>query len=110
RCSPRSTVPRAWRASPAPARSIPLSWRKFRTKRSARRSAGESARSTLRTGYNKRAMSSVAEKRLTPEEYLRRERAAETKSEYYDGFVYAMFGASPRHNLIGAGLIRALGN
>lgn len=46
------------------------------------------------------AMSSVAEKGVTPEEYLRRERAAETKSEYYDGIVYAMTGASPRHNLI----------
>ena len=55
-------------------------------------------------------MSSVAEQRVTPEEYLRRERAAETKSEYDDGFVYAMSGASPRHNLIVAGLIRALGN
>jgi Uma2 family endonuclease len=55
-------------------------------------------------------MSSVAQERLTPEEYLRRERVAETKSEYDDGFVYAMSGASPRHNLIGAGLIRALGN
>ena len=55
-------------------------------------------------------MSSVAEKRLTPEEYLRQERAAETKSEYDDGFVYAMSGASARHNLIVAGLIRALGN
>src|SRR6266496_3532087 len=55
-------------------------------------------------------MSSVAEERLTPEEYLRRERAAETKSEYDDGFVYAMSGASARHNLIVAGLIRSLGN
>jgi Uma2 family endonuclease len=55
-------------------------------------------------------MSSVAEERLSPEEYLRRERAAETKSEYDDGFVYAVSGASPRHNLMGAGLIAALVN
>ena len=53
-------------------------------------------------------MSSVAQERLSPEEYLRRERAAETKSEYDDGLVYAMSGGSARHNLIGAGLIGAL--
>src|SRR5689334_338471 len=55
-------------------------------------------------------MSSVAHERLSPEEYLRRERAAETKSEYDDGVLYAMSGASRRHNLIVAGLVRALGN
>ncbi|HYU23979.1 MAG TPA: Uma2 family endonuclease [Thermoanaerobaculia bacterium] len=49
-------------------------------------------------------MSSVAEKRITPEEYLRIERAAETKSEYDNGVVYAMAGASPEHNLIVMGL------
>jgi len=53
-------------------------------------------------------MSSVAETRLTPEEYLHRERTAETKSEYYDGIVYAMTGASPRHNLIVAGIVGEL--
>jgi len=53
-------------------------------------------------------MSSVAEKRLTPEEYLRRERAAETKSEYYDGIVYALTGSSRRHNLIVTGLVGEL--
>lgn len=38
------------------------------------------------------------------------ERAAETKSEYDDGVVYAMSGASPQHNLILFGLFRTLGN
>ena len=38
--------------------------------------------------------------RLTPEEYLRIERAAEWKSEYIDGEMFAMAGASPRHVLI----------
>ena len=38
--------------------------------------------------------------RLTPDEYLAAERAAEYKSEYYDGFVYAMAGGSPNHSLI----------
>lgn len=38
--------------------------------------------------------------RLTPEEYLRIERAAEWKSEYIDGEMFAMSGASRRHVLI----------
>ena len=38
--------------------------------------------------------------RLTPEEYLTRERLAESKSEYVDGVVYAMAGGSPRHAVI----------
>lgn len=37
---------------------------------------------------------------ITPEEYLAAERAALTKSEYFDGEVTAMVGASERHTLI----------
>jgi len=37
---------------------------------------------------------------LTPEEYLELERKADYKSEYFDGEVFAMGGASPRHVLI----------
>jgi Uma2 family endonuclease len=47
---------------------------------------------------------------LTPEEYLALERKSETKSEYYAGEVFAMVGASKRHNLIAANIIRVLGN
>jgi Uma2 family endonuclease len=54
-------------------------------------------------------MAIVPEYRVTPEEYLRLERAAETKSEYDDGVIYAMPGASFPHNLIVSGLIQALG-
>ncbi len=53
-------------------------------------------------------MASIPEYRVSPEEYLRLERAAETKSEYDDGVIYAMAGASPQHNFIVAGIIGSL--
>jgi Uma2 family endonuclease len=46
--------------------------------------------------------------RLTPEEYLRIERAAEWKSEYIDGEMFAMAGASPRHTLIVGNIVGEL--
>lgn len=55
-------------------------------------------------------MTTRPEVRLTPEEYLRIERAAEWKSEYIDGEMFAMAGASPRHVLIATNLARELGN
>lgn len=50
----------------------------------------------------------VAEKitRMTEAEYLALERAAETKSEFYDGEVFAMAGGTRWHSLICANLIR----
>ena len=45
-------------------------------------------------------MSSAARRRISPAEYLSRERSAETKSEYYAGEMFAMAGASRRHNLV----------
>jgi Uma2 family endonuclease len=38
--------------------------------------------------------------RLTPEEYLALDRAAEIRSEYYNGQMYAMSGASHRHGIV----------
>lgn len=45
-------------------------------------------------------MSRQAKAYVTPEEYLSLERGAEHKSEYYDGEIFAMTGASKEHNLI----------
>ncbi len=46
--------------------------------------------------------------RLTPEEYLAMERAAEWKSEYYDGRMYAMSGVSHAHAIIVTNFLRNL--
>jgi Uma2 family endonuclease len=54
-------------------------------------------------------MASVPQYHLSPEEYLALERNAEFKSEYMDGVIYAMAGASERHNLVVANIIIALG-
>ncbi|HLV80452.1 MAG TPA: Uma2 family endonuclease [Chthonomonadaceae bacterium] len=46
--------------------------------------------------------------RASPQAYLERERAAERKSEYHDGVIVAMAGASPEHNTIVFNLAGAL--
>ena len=46
-------------------------------------------------------MSAVPKPNYTVQEYLIRERAASSKSEYYRGQIFAMAGGSPRHNTIG---------
>jgi Uma2 family endonuclease len=45
---------------------------------------------------------------ITPQEYLERERAAEFKSEYCEGVIYAMSGASVAHNRISANVTGGL--
>jgi Uma2 family endonuclease len=47
--------------------------------------------------------------RVTPEEYLVLERKSETKSEYFDGEMFPMPGASYDHNTIVTNLIIELG-
>jgi Uma2 family endonuclease len=42
-------------------------------------------------------MSAQSQPRLTPEQYLEAERAAEYRSEYYCGHIYAMSGGSYQH-------------
>ena len=56
-------------------------------------------------------MSSAAVKtRLTPEQYLASERKSSVKSEYDNGSIYAMAGASRTHNLIASNLNREIGS
>jgi Uma2 family endonuclease len=45
-------------------------------------------------------MSAVPKTFITPQEYLKRERAAEFRSEYYKGEMFAMAGATYAHTLI----------
>ncbi len=47
-------------------------------------------------------------KYITPEEYLRIERAAEFKSEYFAGEMFAMAGGSPEHSLLKTNVIGEL--
>ena len=54
-------------------------------------------------------MSSVPKTVLTPEEYLHRDRQADFKSEFYRGEMFAMAGASAKHNLIVSNAIVSLG-
>lgn len=53
-------------------------------------------------------MSSQPQTFITPEEYLARERQAEQKSEYFNGEIFAMSGASPRHVLIVTNVVAEL--
>lgn len=54
-------------------------------------------------------MSRPAEHFIAPAEYLEWERGAETRSEYLNGCIYAMSGASLEHNRIVASLAITLG-
>ena len=53
---------------------------------------------------------STALKRISEQEYLLRERAADFKSEFFDGEMFAMVGGTPTHSLIAANFIREAGN
>jgi Uma2 family endonuclease len=55
-------------------------------------------------------MTAVPKTRLTEAEYLARERVAEFKSEFYNGEMFAMAGASREHNAIKENLSIELGN
>jgi len=56
-------------------------------------------------------MSSLAAERLfSPEEYLSLERAAETKSEYFNGRIYARPAANRAHNIITINILGEFGS
>lgn len=54
-------------------------------------------------------MATVPANYISPEEYLERERKAETRSEYIRGEIFAMAGASIRHGRIVSNLMLELG-
>lgn len=54
-------------------------------------------------------MSTHATTRISPEEYLERERAADHRSEYLDGEVFALAGVSFAHSRIVTNLVVAIG-
>lgn len=53
-------------------------------------------------------MASQTKPRYTPKEYLAIERDSEGRSEYFGGEIFAMSGASERHNLIVTNVVREL--
>lgn len=53
-------------------------------------------------------MSTQPNRYISPEEYLNIERKAEIRSEYLNGEIFAMVGASREHNLIVANITREL--
>ena len=54
-------------------------------------------------------MSAHAQPRLTPEQYLEIERAAEFKSDYYDGRMYELPPRTLRHAVVVGNLTSQLG-
>lgn len=55
-------------------------------------------------------MSALVKPRFTPEEYLKMERQADHKSEYYSGEIFAMAEASFTHNVLVANTVLEFGN
>jgi Uma2 family endonuclease len=53
-------------------------------------------------------MSAMLQPRYTPEQYLELDRQAECRSEYVNGEILAMAGASREHNLVVTNLVREL--
>lgn len=56
------------------------------------------------------AVNAIPVKRWTPDEYLRAERSASQKHEFFGGEIFAMAGCTERHDTITANVTTALGN
>lgn len=54
-------------------------------------------------------MASLPSVFLTPEQYLEIERAAQAKSEYYNGEMFAMAGGTGPHSILASALSRVVG-
>lgn len=54
-------------------------------------------------------MSTIPKTRYTPEQYLAIERAAQFRSEFLRGEMFAMVGASRKHNLVAGNVSRRIG-
>jgi Uma2 family endonuclease len=54
-------------------------------------------------------MSAEPKQKMTLEQYLAFERASETRHEYLNGEIYAMVGATEKHNTISVSLVLSLG-
>ena len=55
-------------------------------------------------------MSTLPKTRFTPQEYLEMEEKTEYKSEYYQGEIFAMAGATYEHNVVAGNALRQIGN
>jgi len=53
-------------------------------------------------------MSVQVQRKITPDEYLVMEREADFRSEYYNGEIFAMAGASRKHNLVCGNVFAAI--
>ena len=63
---------------------------------------------TISGSLEANVMSTVPKPRFTCEQYLAIERAAEFRSEFFHGEMFAMVGASRRHNLIASNVTRRI--
>ncbi len=60
------------------------------------------------TVFDESQIRSLTKMHYTVEDYLKQERSASYKSEYRDGQIYAMTGASRKHNLVSGNIYREL--
>src|SRR6185437_11913499 len=90
-------------------RTKPVSIRCFRSRAIARAGISAGIRNSGSTCKMKWTATLPAPTYVSPEEYLERERKAETRSEYIRGEIFAMAGASVRHAAIITNLVIEIG-
>jgi Uma2 family endonuclease len=62
----------------------------------------------MHMGEAQKRMSALPEAKMTVEQYLAFERASETRHEFLNGEVFALAGASRKHNIIGGNVYASL--